>query len=254
MSGWIKLDKDLLTDPRFKRASRMLVARRSATALQGETLLLGSLALLWLHADSHLRDDDTFDMGAEEVDQLVGVDGFCSVLPTDWLQIIDAHSIKLPNFHVHNGTEAKKRAQTQKRVERHRTKVKRTDDTSANATALPDQTKTRPTPDQTTKKDAHAARLPLSVPGLDPQAWDRWSKYRTAIKKPIKPASIEEAQRALAAFGADQAAVVAQSIAHSWQGLFAIKANGRTPAASQPAIHLRTAEEIEAEERTHAVG
>lgn len=80
------------------------------------------------------------------------------------------------------------------------------------------------------KREACAqARAP---DGLDADAWNRWETYRKQIRKPLKPASIPAAQRALAAFGSDQAAVVEQSVAHGWQGLFALKsANGRAVAA-----------------------
>lgn len=56
--------------------------------------------------------------------------------------------------------------------------------------------------------------------GLDPRAWERWIQYRREIRKPFKPASIPAAQRKLAGFGSDQAAVVEQSIAQGWTGLF----------------------------------
>jgi len=65
--------------------------------------------------------------------------------------------------------------------------------------------------------------------GLDVQAWQSWLSYRKGIGKPLKPASLEAAQRAMAAFGDDQAAVVTQSIANGYQGLFAIK--GKTSQA-----------------------
>lgn len=58
---------------------------------------------------------------------------------------------------------------------------------------------------------------------LDLQAWGRWVDYRRKIAKPLKPASIPAAQIALAKHGPDQAAVVEQSIANGWQGLFALK-------------------------------
>ena len=61
------------------------------------------------------------------------------------------------------------------------------------------------------------------APGLDVSAWEQWVEYRRAIKKPIKPVSEEMAQKALAKFGPDQMAVVGQSIANSWQGLFPVK-------------------------------
>ena len=70
--------------------------------------------------------------------------------------------------------------------------------------------------------------LPVTA-GLDVAAWDRWVRYRMDIRKPIKPASMQAAQEKLAGFGADQAAVVEQSIANGWQGLFELKAESPTP-------------------------
>jgi hypothetical protein len=72
--------------------------------------------------------------------------------------------------------------------------------------------------------------------GLDLQAWERWETYKREIRKPIKPASLLAAQRKLAGFGSDQAAVVEQSIAQGWTGLFALKesANGTGRQVHQP--------------------
>lgn len=58
---------------------------------------------------------------------------------------------------------------------------------------------------------------------LNHDAWKRWVNYRKEIRKPLKPVSIPAAQRKLAAFGSDQTAVVEQSIANGWQGLFELK-------------------------------
>ena len=69
--------------------------------------------------------------------------------------------------------------------------------------------------------------------GLDIQAWQSWLSYRKGIGKPLKPASWEAAQRAMAAFGDDQAAVVAQSIANGYQGLFAIKGKAKQAVSYQ---------------------
>jgi len=64
---------------------------------------------------------------------------------------------------------------------------------------------------------------------LDRNAWSRWLEYRQQIRKPLKPASIPAAQRKLAAFGRTQAAVVEQSVAQGWTGLFPLKdGNGRS--------------------------
>lgn len=64
---------------------------------------------------------------------------------------------------------------------------------------------------------------------LDPNAWRMWLEYRRKIRKPLKEPSIPAAMRKLAAFGTGQAAVVEQSIANGWQGLFDLKSvNGTT--------------------------
>jgi hypothetical protein len=72
------------------------------------------------------------------------------------------------------------------------------------------------------------------VEGLDTQAWERWLDYRTKIRKPLKQVSIPAAQQELAAFGSDQAAVVQQSIAQGWQGLFTLKTSPAKPKVPEP--------------------
>ena len=70
------------------------------------------------------------------------------------------------------------------------------------------------------------------VDDFDQAAWTRWTRYRRDIRKPLKPASILAAQRKLATFGCDQSAVVEQSIANGWTGIFQLK-NGGTHATHQ---------------------
>jgi len=64
---------------------------------------------------------------------------------------------------------------------------------------------------------------------LDEAAWERWVAYRKAIRKPIKEVSEHAMKLKLSRFGADQDAVVEQSIANQYQGLFELK-----KAASRP--------------------
>lgn len=140
MSGWIKWEKDIEHDPRVIRIVREMKRTCNATALTERaivTLVCGALVRLWAYADTHIREDDTLDLGMIELDDLVGIESFCSLLPEDWLRQIDEKTVELPGFQSHNGVEARKKALTQKRVETHR---KRTSVT----TALPDldQTKT----------------------------------------------------------------------------------------------------------------
>jgi hypothetical protein len=96
--------------------------------------------------------------------------------------------------------------------------------------------------------DTRAVAKATPPPGLDLSTWERWKSYRQQIKKPIKPPSIEAAMVELAKYADLQAAVVQQSIAQGWTGLFEPKtANGSgSPIPSRrPA---KTLAELEAEE------
>lgn len=86
---------------------------------------------------------------------------------------------------------------------------------------------------QTKREERAPAREP--PPGLNLPAWQTWEAYRVEIRKPIKPASILAAQRKLAGYGADQNAVVEQSIAQGWTGLFALKPDGSPKAKANGA-------------------
>ena len=174
MSGWIKLEKDLLTDPRFVAAAMELeeryglahkgVTERNVTTLPASTLLLGALARIWVIADTHIGEDDILALSAHQVDKLVGIKGLCEILPNDWLQVLDGDRVKLPNYHAHNGTTAKERSGNALRQQRFRDKQKQSTVTRRNAVTLPDQdqdldkTKTRE------EKNSTAAPRPAPAP------------------------------------------------------------------------------------------
>lgn len=70
------------------------------------------------------------------------------------------------------------------------------------------------------KKGADAPPFdPLSIPGLNLEAWKLWVEHRTAIKKPIRPHSMADAAEALAKLGARQIDEVKRARAGGWQGL-----------------------------------
>lgn len=94
------------------------------------------------------------------------------------------------------------------------------------------------------KGGGEAAAAP--PPGLDLIVWKRWEQYRTAIKKPLKPASIPAAQKAMAKFGAQQLEVVEQSIANGWQGLFELKGSGHTGSPSRKSKFDQAMEKLDA--------
>lgn len=171
LSGWIKVEKDLRDDPRILRMAKGLrnaqVTQERVSTKMAETLVLGGLVQFWMYADSHIREDNTLDIGIDEIDELVGIVGFAKLIPVDWLEILEEHRVKLPGFQEHNGTEAKKRALTQKRVANYRvrsvTQESSSGVTSSNAPALPDQTRL----DQTRPEKKRTAAVPPSVGWFD---------------------------------------------------------------------------------------
>jgi hypothetical protein len=169
---------------------------------------------LWMYADEHIADDDTLEASLDDIDEIVGVEGFAQAIPADWLKIIDPNKVQLPDYIAHNGTTSKRRAQAAKRQAAYRSRkgdAKVTRDSNASNGA-------RKREEKEEKQEA-----PERPDGLDDAAWTRWLGYRQQIRKPLKPVSLPAAQRELAAFGAEQSAVVEQSIAQGWTGLFALK-------------------------------
>ena len=77
------------------------------------------------------------------------------------------------------------------------------------------------------RADALQVLLTPLIEGLDAEAWAEFVTFRSAIRKPINQASAKAAQTRLVKFGSEapggQLAVVRQSIANGWQGLFALK-------------------------------
>lgn len=90
-----------------------------------------------------------------------------------------------------------------------------------------DSTKAPPSPSpspSSSKKEKTGASAEIVFPeGLDQQAWTRWLEYRKASGKALKSVSWPSAMQSLAKHKDQQSAVVDQSIANGWQGLFAIK-------------------------------
>lgn len=103
---------------------------------------------------------------------------------------------------------------------------------------------------RTDKRKAVTALPPCE--GLNLEAWKAWETYRSMLRKPLRPVSIAAAQRKLAAFGEDQSAIVEQSIANGWTGLFELKTSSAIGWRDKPYRKAPSADELEAEERARA--
>lgn len=210
MSGWIKFEKDLLTDPRVLRIARILSDRWqlmeelggseimsacNSQALPAVTLVCGALVRIWVLADTHIDPDNVLPLGKNELNDIVGIPGFCDLLPEDWMVEIDEHQVELPHFHAHNGTEAKKKAVTQKRVARHRVRALQ----SGNGRALPDldldQDLDKTKKETTTAPDASRRSPPKRIEfdssngafkGISEEDELRWQKAYPAVIVPTE--------------------------------------------------------------------
>ena len=81
-----------------------------------------------------------------------------------------------------------------------------------------------------TKKEKKGASADIVFSeGLDQAAWTRWVDYRKQSGKALRPVSWQSAIDALVKHGPNQMAVVEQSIANGWQGLFALKQDANKP-------------------------
>jgi hypothetical protein len=147
---WIKKRKKLIDDPR----TVALANRLNATGQH----ILGCLDLLWSLADSFADPETGFLKGysADLVDQKVRHPGFANACASvtrnhpdgSWL-VIQKKGVIFPDYGKHNGSTAKTRALTAKRVAKHRAgkdEGHSKQDVTHDVTQpeLPEETKTRP--------------------------------------------------------------------------------------------------------------
>ena len=167
----MKVDKGLIDSIRFRRVMRKL---RDSNALRSVTdgddavhvtIVLGALVRFWAYADSHIDDDDTLGMTLDEINELVGINGFAQALPADWLKVLDADHVQLPGFLKHNGSSEKQRRDNARRQAeyRHRRESHNVtrDVTTSNARndARPEEIRT----DKTKEEEPSAAERPSSA-------------------------------------------------------------------------------------------
>ena len=110
MAGdWIKVEAATVNKPEVIKAARLLGVSKDE--------LIGKLIRLWIWFDTNSVDGRVDGVVSTDVDDLVGFEGFASVIAKiGWLDFDDdAEYIELLNFSRHNGESAKKRASKAKR-------------------------------------------------------------------------------------------------------------------------------------------
>jgi len=155
-SGWIRLDKDLRGDPRVlaladwymdalvQRLTEAIVKSvpddprretllqcvpdliRDALAPSRVTLALGSLASLWMYADSYLLKGNSLNLPLEKLALLCDVPvEFLQHLPPEWMQSDPKGKATLPDYIDKNSLDSRevRRAKTRLRTKRYRARI-----------------------------------------------------------------------------------------------------------------------------------
>lgn len=103
MAGdWIKMRKNLATDPRIVRISSALHADRLRT--------LGAIFVAWCIFDEHSADGTLPGYTPDTLDGLVGLPGLSRAMESvGWLEV-KPQELVAPRFEDHNGKSARRRA------------------------------------------------------------------------------------------------------------------------------------------------
>jgi len=160
MAGdWIKMDCTTPDKPE-------VLALTVKMGWDDPDLTVGKLFRLWRWFDQHTTDGNAAGVTSALLDRQVGVTGFIdAVAAVGWLEVTD-NGIRLSKFEKHNGSSAKSRAQTAKRVASHKTNAKTNADTVTGA--LPREEKRRediPVPNGTGGNAAESTRAELWAAG-----------------------------------------------------------------------------------------
>lgn len=243
---WFRWHHGSVTDPKFQ-----LVARKSGVRLPD---VLAVWAFVLEKASSSDERGAFGEIDCESVDCLFGLDEGKTAEILGHMEarcLISCGAVsswdKRQPKREREDDKSTSRVQELRKRQKEQEKATECKETQSNASETPcndmERTETpREEERRVEKRVTNVTLSPLAPQGLDLQAWQRWIDYRKAIKKPIKPASVDAAQAELAKHGDQQAAVVEQSVANGWQGLFELRAQ-RQPSASLPSASFRDRDE-----------
>lgn len=113
---WIKLNNSLRTSPKLLLfASRMQVSKFTA---------LGALCHVWMIADEHATGKGFLEgLNFTDLNDMVGIENLAeSMAFVGWIEEVE-EGIQFLEYELHNGAEAKVRAQAQKRQAKRRTRL-----------------------------------------------------------------------------------------------------------------------------------
>lgn len=110
MAGeWIKVEKSTPDKPEVLRLARLWGIDKNAA--------FGLVVRFWMWLDNASVDGVVDGVASHELDDLMHMPGFCGgMVKVKWLIVDEANnSMRVPNFSLHSGESAKKRALTTRR-------------------------------------------------------------------------------------------------------------------------------------------
>ena len=174
--------------------------------------VVGKLIRVWVWFDKHTEDGNAKGVTYSLLDRIAGVTGFAEAMSfVGWIEQ-DGHNLTMPNFDVHNGKSAKKRAEAGRRIAKHR-KMKR----DCNAESVTKSV----TREEKRREDNNKPPLPPlgEIEGLNIEAYEEWIEFRKQCK--LKPYKTLARAKSLAKYSTEaQAWAVQNSIENQYQGLF----------------------------------
>lgn len=266
MSAWIKFRTSLLNHPKVVRIACALrvqsvydpcTSRVPDVCMMSTTI--GALVQMWSMADSHAEGNCLPNMSLGIVDNLFGVPGFAqAMVDVGWLEERDG-SLYLPNYQEHNGPTAKRRAINSRSMRERRKSVydpctNRVQDVDKSCTKKSTKRESKNkesnpngllplTPTKTsTKFDPIADIEAPFVSAYWTEAWAKWCRHRSELRKPLTRQATESQIAELAKLGEARAiAAIYHSLRNGWQGIFEPKADspgagyGHRPSATERA-------------------
>jgi hypothetical protein len=246
MAGdWIKMRGNLWDDPR--------VASICDATDQTEATVIGGLYWLWATADQHTESGVMLGLSLRQIDRKTGIQGFGQALcDVGWLAD-HPEGVRITRFEEHNGTSAKKRCQTAKRVAEFRsgnadvTKHALPTDDDGVMDALAREREREEIKERTlppARKRAVVAEVSvedLTAAGFDEATAADFIAHKKRLKAPLTPRAWDDHVRESAKAGLSPLQAAEKVMAKGWKGFDASYVAGRHPPAEQkpsPATEL----------------
>jgi hypothetical protein len=209
MAGeWIKFECSLPEKPE-------VMAITTALGWDDPDLTVGKLMRLFKWFDQQTVDGNANGVTPALLDRLIGVTGFVQALvDVGWLVAFDG-GLSLHNFEKHNGETAKARAQTAKRVAKHRS-----NSTPVTSPLAKEEKRREEKKEVSNTESAQAPRFALPE-WINAKHWDVW--HQCAKRRKVSDAQKQLAVDKLQAWreaGQDHAGALENAAVGGNQGLF----------------------------------